>query len=167
MKEHRVNGWHEVYGVTGEELQNAARMTEEKYGDILLAQRPYDPARKRASASARAAQFSPFAALTGFEAEIEEEGRRTDERIELSETQKNAINEVLLEAEQKLAAHPVLRAVYFQPDEKKDGGAYVSHTGPVKQIDRVYGLLVFDDRFRVKINDLCDLISVSEEPAGS
>ena len=83
MSEKPKNAWHNVYGVSSGELQNAGKETTERYGDILYAERPHS-GRKKNSARSRAAQFLPFAALTGFETEIETEGRYTEERVELS-----------------------------------------------------------------------------------
>ena len=165
MKEQNYTGRKETAGFTGEELQNGIRKTMERYGDILEAKRPYDPARQKASPSARAAQFSPFAALTGYEAEIMEEARLTDCRIELSESQKEALDAVLREAEDRTGnrkEQPFMRAVYFRPDERKSGGAYISKQGKLKKIDRFSGLLVFADGSRVRVEDLSDLAIVEE-----
>lgn len=85
--------------------------------------------------SDRAAQFSPFAALTGYNSAIRETGRLTEERIELDEEALMALNmryQLLIDS---LKECPEVRITYFKPDERKSGGAYLTITGVVKKVD--------------------------------
>ncbi len=157
MKEKRVNAWHSVYGVTYEELNEAEELVRSKYGDILDCKRPEDPSRRKASRNSRAAQFSPFAALAGFDEKIEEEQRLTDMRIELSEEQKEQMDRVIQSAEHRISEMPELTAAVFREDPVKPGGAYVTVNGRLKKIDRVQGILVLADGIRISIGDLAEL----------
>lgn len=85
--------------------------------------------------SNRAAQFSPFAALTGHEELIREAARLTDSFIELDEDQKEQLNRQLRTIREHLEQEPECEITYFQPDAKKDGGAYVTLRGKIKKID--------------------------------
>ena len=93
----------------------------------------------------RAAQFSPFAALTGFDGVIAEIGRRTDQKIELSESQMTLLNQKLnlIDVATQDGYHPMVTVVYFVPDARKDGGSYQEYTGKVRQLDPVERKLVF------------------------
>lgn len=150
-----ANAWHDVRGVTYEELRSAEETVLKRYGDIIDAPRPYDPARKHASANSRAAQFLPFAALTGFDDEIAEEGRLTDARIELSEEQKEHLDRILQEAE--TMERPDVTAVVFEEDERKAGGAYVKKRGILKNVDFVNGILQFTDKTKIPIHAVVNL----------
>lgn len=101
------------------------------------------------SLSARAAQFSPFAALTGYEDVIAETGRHTDSRIYLSEEEKLAIDEVV-----RSTVGGVISLVCFVPDERKDGGSYEKAEGTLRRIDPESGVLVLDDGRRIRIDDI-------------
>ena len=93
----------------------------------------------------RAAQFSPFAALTGFDDVIAETGRRTDQKIELSESQMTLLNQKLnlIDDAVQDGYHPMVTVVYFVPDAKKDGGSYQEYTGKMRQVDSAERKLVF------------------------
>ena len=105
-----------------------------KYDDILRLPHHVSASRKPMSMTARAAQFAPFAALSGYDAEVQEAGRLTDQLIELDEYEKEMLNARLQLLAQHLQEKWTVSAVYFQPDERKEGGAYVTHTGTVKKI---------------------------------
>ena len=102
----------------------------------------------------RAAQFSPFAALTGYEAAVEETARLTDRRIELDEGQKAAIDQRLTLVQERLPAPIKLTITYFVPDKKKAGGAYVSVSGTVKKIDDYVRAVVLSDGTNIPIDDI-------------
>lgn len=112
----------------------------------------------------RAAQFSPFAALTGFEAAIEETGRITDMRIELSEDEKAVLDLRLREIRESLSsgARPRVTLTYFQADALKEGGAYVTVTGKVKKINEDAGKIIFDDATSVSMDEVvgCELVVI-------
>lgn len=105
----------------------------------------------------RAAQFSPFAALVGYDASVKETARLTDERIELDEEMKAAINERLLMIQEQLDDQPRVSIAYFQPDNKKAGGAYIVATGYVKKIDEYNRNIVMMDRTKIPIDDIIEI----------
>ena len=115
------------------------------YADILALPHHQAENRPHMSMHDRAAQFSPFAALTGFDGVIAETGRMTDRKIELSESQKLLLDQKLTLIDDVIqdGYHPVVTVVYFVPDTKKDGGSYQECTGKVRQVDRVERKLVF------------------------
>ena len=95
-----------------------------KYDDIIRLSRPVSEKHPRMSMTDRAAQFSPFAALTGYDAAVQETARRTDARIELDEDAKEEIDRRLRELQ---PGEPVT-VTYFRPDDRKVGGAYLTVT---------------------------------------
>ena len=105
----------------------------------------------------RAAQFSPFAALSGYEAALQEAGRLTEERIELAEGEKEEIRCRLQAVQDAVARHPEITVVYFVPDEKKEGGSYVTAVGRVKRLDEFSRTLLFQDGRSVPLDEIVDL----------
>ena len=102
----------------------------------------------------RAAQFAPFAALTGFEAAVEETARLTDARIELAEDAKAMLDETMSRLMADLDRQPVVTATYFVYDERKTGGAYVTVSGRVRRIDSHAGTLIFTDGRAIPIREI-------------
>ena len=102
----------------------------------------------------RAAQFAPFAALTGYEESIEETARLTDRKIELCEDDIEDINIKLNFIKEHIKDHPEVSVKYFKPDERKDGGKYDTITGKVRWIDEVNGVIVFEDERNLNINSM-------------
>ena len=127
-------------------------MTE--YDDIIDLPRPKSK-HEPMPMSDRAAQFSPFAALTGYDAAIAETARLTDQRIELSEEERAELDY----KQQYLATldAPTVTVTYFVPDERKSGGAYVTHTGVLKRVDEVERMVVFKDGLRVPLDEVVDI----------
>ena len=113
-----------------------------RYDDIINLPRPVSRKRSPMSNLDRAAQFSPFAALTGYDAVIAESGRLTDTQIELDEGGKALLDERLQEIREHLEEHPSVKLTVFCPDSRKSGGAYEEITGQVKKIDPVTRCLV-------------------------
>ena len=115
------------------------------YTDILTLPHHKAANRPHMSMHDRAAQFSPFAALTGFDGVIAETGRRTDQKIELSESQMILLNQKLTLIDDTIqdGCHPVVTVVYFVPDARKDGGSYQEYIGKVRLVDAVERKLVF------------------------
>ena len=105
----------------------------------------------------RAAQFAPFAALTGYEESIEETARLTDLRIKLSEYEIEELNAKLNFIQEHIKERPEVTITYFQPDEKKEGGEYITVTGRVRWIDEVNGVLVFENETTVKVGQMVKL----------
>ena len=121
------------------------RMECHRYDDVINRQHPTSKKHPRMSRMNRAAQFAPFAALTGYEESIEETARLTDRRIELSEYEIEELNAKLNFIQEHIKEHPEVTVTYFQPDERKDGGAYITVTGRVRRIDEVNRVLAFED----------------------
>ena len=115
------------------------------YADILHLPHHQAADRKHMSMHDRAAQFSPFAALTGFDGVIAETGRLTDHKIELSESEKVLLDQKLTLIDEAIRAgqHPEITLLYFTPDARKTGGSYQEHTGSVRQIDPIERTIVF------------------------
>lgn len=107
----------------------------------------------------RAAQFSPFAALTGHDAAVKETARLTDRRVELDELEKEALREKLNLIVEMMDEHPEVTLTYFQPDTKKDGGAYLSVTGCVKKIDEYERVVCMTDGVKILIDEIIEIES--------
>lgn len=102
----------------------------------------------------RAAQFSPFAALTGYEDAIDETARLTQDWIELDENEKERLNEKFQQIREQLSTHPQVIFTYFEPDQKKQGGAYLTVEGRVKKIDEYRGAFILEDGREVLIESI-------------
>lgn len=130
-----------------------------KYGDIINLPHPVSKTHPHMSMINRAAQFSPFAALPGYGAAIKETARITDKKLELDEGEKAIINEKLIMVAEAIKNRPVISVTYFQSDNKKSDGEYITVTGSVKKID-IYECFIkmtegtvisFDDIFNIEI----------------
>lgn len=134
-------------------------MNNHEYDDIIDLPHHVSVTRPRMSMIDRAAQFSPFAALTGYDAAIKETGRLTNERIELTEDSRAVLDrkqQLLLD---NLADHPEASVTYFVPDERKSGGAYVTVTGIVKKVDDYQRLLILTDGTKIPLDEILDMES--------
>lgn len=125
-----------------------------KYDDIIDLSHPTSQNHPRMSLYDRAAQFSPFAALTGHSAAIAETGRLTDRRVELDEYEMARVDAELQRLQELLPGRPTASITYFVPDERKDGGSYQTVTGLVKRIDAVNGMIQMADRQLIPIADV-------------
>ena len=112
------------------------------------------PKHPRMSLYDRAAQFSPFAALTGHSAAIAETGRLTDQRMELDEYEMARVDAELQRLQELLPSRPTASITHFVPDERKNGGSYQTVTGEVKRIDAVNGVIQMADRQCIPIADV-------------
>ena len=121
------------------------RPLHRSYDDIIDLPRPVSPRRTRMSPLGRAAQFAPFAALTGFEEEIDEAARLTDRCPELTEEDFLRLNGQLCELMGCIHEQPEVALTLFEPDEKKPGGAYRSVTGAVRRIDETGQTVILTD----------------------
>ena len=124
------------------------------YDDILLLPHHVSEKHPPMSRLDRAAQFSPFAALTGYEAAVKETARMTDRRIELDEGEKAAIDQRLTLVQERLPVPTEVTITYFMPDKKKAGGAYVSVSGTVKKIDDYERTVVLHNGTSIPIDDI-------------
>ncbi len=129
------------------------------YDDIINLPHHVSTSRPRMSALDRAAQFSPFAALTGFEGAVKETARLTDERTDLDEDAKAALNVRLLMIQEQLGNQPQVSITYFKPDGKKTGGAYITARGCVRTIDEYERTVVMKDGPGIPINDIIKIDS--------
>lgn len=128
-----------------------------RYDEIMGLPHHVSKTRPQMPMSDRAAQFAPFAALTGYDSAIKETGRLTNERIELDEEALTALNrkyQLLIEA---LDDAPEVTIIYFQPDERKAGGQYVSATGTVKKVDTFGRRILLQDGTRIPLDSVYDL----------
>ena len=121
------------------------------YEDIIRHPYPFPTGRPRMSAEDRAAQFSPFAALTGYEASIAETARLTTQQIELSEDARRELNEKLTVLQDQAGTRPSVAVTYFQQDLRKKGGAYVTVRGSFLRVDSVHRVLLLTDDTRIWI----------------
>lgn len=105
----------------------------------------------------RAAQFSPFAALTGYDAAIKETARLTDERVELDEYMKGSLSDRLQIIADQLKEYPEISITYFQPDTKKNGGTYVTAISTAKKIDEYERVVVMTDGTVIPIDEIISI----------
>ena len=131
--------------------------TSNKYDEILSLPHHVSKTRPQMPMSDRAAQFTPFAALTGYDAAIKETGRLTDERIELDEEALTALDRKYQLLMDTLDDAPEVTIIYFQPDERKAGGQYVSATGMVKKVDDFERRIIMQDGTRIPLDSVYDL----------
>lgn len=127
------------------------------YGDIINLPHHVSATRPHMPALDRAAQFSPFAALTGYEAAVKETARLTDEQIELDEDSKTALEMKLRILSDELFNHPEVEITYFQTDAKKDGGAYINAIGTIKKIDEYERVLLMMDGTKIPIEAIIEI----------
>lgn len=123
----------------------------DRYDDMLHLPHHVSPTRTRMAAIDRAAQFLPFAALTGHDAAVKETARLTDRRVELDDYEKAVLN-AKLQAIAQQQAGPDVALTYFLPDEKKTGGCYVTATGTIKKLDEYEGVVVMTDGAKIPID---------------
>ena len=128
-----------------------------KYAGIMNLPHHVSPTRPQMPISDRAAQFSPFAALTGYAGVIRETARLTDRKIELDETMLTALNERYQLLLSVLDAEPEVEITYFVPDERKSGGAIVEICGTVKKLVPADNTLVLTDGTIIPISDIVEL----------
>ena len=129
------------------------------YDDIIHLPHPTSSKHPRMPIADRAANFSPFAALAGHSAAIAETARLTNQKAELDEDARAELDRrqaVLLE---QIGQQPEVTVTWFQPDERKDGGAYVTTTGWLKKIDEIERVLVLTDGTRIPLKDVAGLES--------
>lgn len=134
-----------------------------RYDDMLHLPHHVSPTRPPMSMVDRAAQFSPFAALSGYGAAIKETGRLTEERSELGEDSRWELNGKLGVLLSRLGQCPEVSITYFQPDGHKVGGAYRTVTGRVKKLDPITGLLTLTDGTKIPMEDIREIEGESLE----
>lgn len=128
-----------------------------KYDDIISLPHPVSDRHARMTNYDRAAQFSPFAALTGFDGEITEAARLTEAMVELTESRKEELNKKLQQLWTKLSCRPEIAVTYFQEDMKKSGGAYITRVGKLKKIDEYSYCLRLTDGTAIPITHILNI----------
>ena len=135
-------------------------MMEGKYDDIIGLEYKGPKRHPRMSIHERAAQFAPFAALTGYDDVIAETGRLTGSKIELDEEQRASLNAVLQTIRGRLLERPEVILTYFRPDSRKAGGTYLRIKGHVRNIDEASRLVVLADGPSITIDDLFSIFLI-------
>lgn len=130
---------------------------KKEYDDIIHLPRHVSKTHPPMEISDRAAQFSPFAALTGYDAAIKETARLTDEKVELDEYMKSVLSDRLQSIVDHMKDYPEITITYFRPDEKKSGGAYVTANGAVKKIDMYERLVLMTDGIEIYIDEIISI----------
>ena len=129
----------------------------DQYQDIIHL--PHHVSRRRVQMPLmdRAAQFAPFAALTGYDGIIAETGRLTERCVDLDENAITELNQQLCKLADCIDQRPTVTVLYFLPDPYKDGGSYETKTGCAKKLDTVTGSLIFTDRTQIPFAHLLEL----------
>lgn len=132
------------------------------YDDIINLSRPQYHDLPPMSIHDRAAQFSPFAALVGYDAAVEETARLTDSQREMEEDEINELNRQLSELNKRLSERPRIRVTYFIRDRKKEGGRYASKIGNARTIDQAENRIIFTDGESVPVKDMYSVVFIEE-----
>lgn len=128
-----------------------------KYDDIIDLPHHQSSTRPRMSGIDRAAQFSPFAALVGYDSAVKETARLTGQRIELDADAIELLDEKLCWLQEHIGGHPKASITYFVPDSRKQGGAYTTVSGQVKKIDSFERVVVVTDGIVIAIDDIIEI----------
>lgn len=128
-----------------------------KYDSIMELPHHVSKTRPQMPMSDRAAQFAPFAALTGYDSAIKETGRLTEARIELDEEALAALNMRYRCLEESQDDEPEISITFFKADERKEGGAYLTVTGAVKKIDVFERMIVMQDGMMIPMDDIMSI----------
>ena len=130
---------------------------KEDYSDIINLPHHESRNHPQMPMEARAAQFAPFAALTGYDAVIHETARLTDKQVELEEYDNDRLNRIFSELMDSMEKHPMVTVSYFKPDEHKAGGAYMTVSGKLKKIDTYEQIMKMEDGTVIPIGSIMDL----------
>lgn len=129
------------------------------YEDIINLPHHVSSKHPQMSMQDRAAQFSPFAALTGYEDAIKETGRLTDVRIELGDEERELLDRKQRYLQERITDRPEITITYFVPDEKKAGGTYISVSGQLKRVDEYARKLELANGKKILLDDIVDIQS--------
>ena len=133
------------------------------YDDIIHLPHPVSERHPPMTAADRAAQFAPFAALTGYDGVIRETARLTDTPLELDESRIEQLDRVLQRLRELLPRRPMAVFTCFQPDKRKKGGAVVTVKGVVKTIDPVENRIFFADGSGIFVENIYDIQIIGED----
>jgi len=128
-----------------------------RYDDIINLPHHQSASRPHMSVYDRAAQFSPFAALTGYDDAVKETARQTDSKVDLDEYSKSALNERLNMIQESLDDQPHIAITYFVADKKKSGGAYTTVEGVVKKIEEYERTVLMQSGTKIPIEDIIEI----------
>ena len=134
-----------------------SHIEQNKYEDIINLPHPVSKRHPQMPLLDRAAQFSPFAALTGHEDAVRETARLTDKCVELDESVVKILDSKLQFLADRLVKKPVVEFSYFKADEKKQGGSYEKITGTVRKIDLYERKIIMDEGKSIAIDDLIEI----------
>ncbi len=154
-----MSGVNENVRISAEAKRSSRESPKDRglYDDIIELSRPVSASHPAMPVADRAAQFMPFAALTGFEDAIWETGRLTHERMELEEDLIEGLDGKLQYLRERIGEHPEISVTYFKPDTRKTGGAYQTDTGRVKKIDLYEHILVMEDGTKIPMKEVVDI----------
>lgn len=127
------------------------------YDDIIRHTYPHPSKRAKMSAADRAAQFSPFAALTGYDEAISETGRLTYKKVNLTPSAKEELNRKILFLAEHVAQKPEITVTYYLRDPYKLGGAYITKTGILKKVDHYQHFLLYSDGTSILMDDIYEI----------
>ncbi len=127
-----------------------------KYEDIINLSRPKSK-HPQMTLEQRSAQFVPFAALTGYEGQIKETARLTDKKLELDEETKSILDTKIQIIKEKLNKRPQIGITYFVPDNKKEGGKYITITNSIQKIDEYNNMILMSNNIKIKIDEIIDI----------
>ena len=125
-----------------------------RYDDIIDLPHPVSQRHPQMPLADRAAQFSPFAALTGLDAALQETARLTDQRITLDEYEQAELDKALQALREAAPQHPAVEITYFQPDARKAGGQYVTSVGHVKRIAEYEQQLILTEGTSIPLTEI-------------
>lgn len=136
---------------------------KKEYEAILHAEPPVSLKHRPMSLLNRAAQFAPFAALTGYGESIEEAARYTDERREMTEEELDELNRLFRSLQEREKERPMIRVTRFVEDERKSGGSYRTFTGKLRRVDVAERILYFESGERICMEDVTEAAETEEE----
>ena len=138
-------------------------MSKNKYDDIINLPHHVSITHPHMSRLDRAAQFSPFAALTGYDAAIKETARLTDRKVELGESELEELNQTLLELSDRISQQPQAMITYFEPDKRKEGGVYITVSKEIKRIDEIEQAICFTDGSKISLSNIFSIEVINRE----
>ena len=134
-----------------------------KYDDILYLPHHQSKVHPHMPREDRAAQFAPFAALTGYDDQIRETARLTDSRIELEENSKERLNDIMQYIQRHLEDQPQAVITYFVEDERKEGGRYITEHVQIRKIDLLQRRIITADKETIPMDDILDIQTEEED----
>jgi len=132
-------------------------MNNDNYEDIINLPH-FEPKHKRMSINVRSAEFSPFAALTGFNDAVKETERLVDKKVLLGADEKIKINNKLQEILKSIKEKPEIKITYFVSDKRKNGGKYIKIINKVKKIDMIEKYIMLENKIKIYFKDILDIL---------